>query len=294
VYQSNAYGKTVLAIPGWTHTAETWEPFAEELFKCKECGISRVIAIDLPGHGKSSISPATAFGFLTFDNYVTAVIEVIDKLKTEKIYPEIIIAHSQGGLITQVTQQKYDLKRCGFKTAILLAPVVPRELKWNFLDTLNPAVLMPYFSTEGLYFLLPDFLWRAMFFTNAMTGEIAQSTPSEEIISANGYNTSEPLMSTLQLIGYDFNLQPDIGMRPSINPGIFNTLNLWVIGYDQDTLVRSEECELLFKYLSKDRKGGLIEISNMAGHETVHDLHISDPGFLLDEMMRSGGSNIFK
>ena len=51
------FGKTVFAVPGWVHTAQSWDEYAEALFSHPFKGVttSQVVAIDLPGRGLSSI-----------------------------------------------------------------------------------------------------------------------------------------------------------------------------------------------------------------------------------------------
>ena len=296
VNEDISYGKTVFAIPGWTHTAETWAQFAEEVFKVRDdygCfyNTKYIVAIDLPGHGKSNISPDSALPMLSFNDYATATIAAIGRLKTDiGMNIKTIIGHSQGGLILQLVQQKLKpeggLRKLGIRKAILLAPVVPQEIKWNFLDQFDPMAFAGNFLVQDKgYFLLPEQVWIPFFFTNAQTGMIAEKAPIAEDVVLKGYNTLEPLYSSLELVGYNMQLQPDNNMRPSINPGIFSLFSLvdmQMICYTQDTLVTTSECIELFKYLKKPYSTGSLTIINE--NDAVHDIHISNPSVVVEKI----------
>ena len=291
------YGtKTVFVIPGWTHTAETWAPFAEEVFQVSNdygCfyNTKYVVAIDLPGHGKSTISPESAFSMLSFNDYTIAVISAIERLKADiGMNIKTIIGHSQGGLILQLVQQKLKteggLRKLGIRKAVLLAPVVPRELKWNFLDQFDPLAFAGNFLVQDNgFFLLPEQVWIPFFFTNSQTGIIAGGAPTAEDVALKGYNTPEPLYSSLELVGYNMSLLPDNNMRPSVRPGIFSLFSLvdmQMICYTQDTLVSQDECPELFSYLRKPYGIGHLTIVNET--DAVHDMHSSNPGVVAKQI----------
>jgi pimeloyl-ACP methyl ester carboxylesterase len=296
VNEEISYGKTVFAIPGWTHTVETWAPFADEVFKVSNdygCfyDTKYLVAIDLPGHGKSTISPENAIAMLSFTDYTVAVISAIERLKADAgMNIKTVIGHSQGGLILQLVQKKLmpegGLRKLGIRKAVLIAPVAPRELKWNFLDQFDPLYFAGNFLIQDKgYFLLPDQIWIPFFFTNAQTGAIASEAPTAEDVVSNGYNTPEPLYSSLELVGYNMQLLPDNNMRPSVSPGIFSLfslVNMQMVCYTQDTLVTISECSELFKYLKKPYGIGHLTIINE--NDAIHDMHISNPDVVVEKI----------
>ena len=86
---------TIILIHGLGSYLRAWEKNIGELSKT-----NRVIAIDLPGYGKSSKEPHT--GMMTF--YAGIVNELVKELKLNKV---VIGGHSMGGQIGMTTYLKY-------------------------------------------------------------------------------------------------------------------------------------------------------------------------------------------
>src|SRR5262249_37846109 len=101
-------GQVLFAVHGFAHTAATWELFAEALFEGNSAGqkVCQIMAIDLPGHGESSLPTGTLlFGELTLDDYVTVLRGALAQLGALGVHPQTVLAHSQGDLLVQMTQQ---------------------------------------------------------------------------------------------------------------------------------------------------------------------------------------------
>ena len=83
------YGKgdVVVLLHGYLETKEIWEDFAEKLSKK-----FRVIAIDIPGHGKSDVFDKIH----TMELMATVVDKLLSELKIEKCN---IVGHSMGGYV---------------------------------------------------------------------------------------------------------------------------------------------------------------------------------------------------
>ena len=86
---------TIILIHGLGSYLRAWEKNIGELSKT-----NRVIAIDLPGYGKSSKEPHS--GMMTF--YAGIVNELVKELKLNKV---VIGGHSMGGQIGMTTYLKY-------------------------------------------------------------------------------------------------------------------------------------------------------------------------------------------
>ena len=86
---------TIILMHGLGSYLRAWEKNIGELSKN-----NRVIAIDLPGYGKSSKEPHT--GMMTF--YAGIVNELVKELKLNKV---VIGGHSMGGQIGMTTYLKY-------------------------------------------------------------------------------------------------------------------------------------------------------------------------------------------
>jgi len=97
----------VLMIHGWASSHTMWKNVHPHLENAKAWGI------DLPGFGKTPIGDSD----LTIDAHIESVIEFCD----EHVKPQMIIAHSMGGLITlKMLHKRPDLA----KQVVLICPVV--------------------------------------------------------------------------------------------------------------------------------------------------------------------------
>ncbi len=87
-YQSAGSGVPILLLHGWGASMETFEP----LFQALSHGF-RAIALDLPGHGQSSLPPEPWH----VSNYLDLVLKFMDATGLDRPH---IVAHSFGGRIT--------------------------------------------------------------------------------------------------------------------------------------------------------------------------------------------------
>lgn len=280
-------GRTFFAIHGFAHTAATWGPLAEALFDDNPAGpvVCRVAAIDLPGRGGSTLPTGMAYGDLVLDDHVTAIVATLDALRHQGVRARKIVAHSQGGLLTQMTQQRLIdqgtnlRRRFRIRSVILLASVGSAEIPWFFVDSgAGGQVIAQYVTIDpalGAVVSIPDADFPGLFFTDLM-GVPAAGTPTPAEVTALGYNAPEPLFATFNLVG-----EPPLA-RPSIAAGIFaprRGTRLSVATYDQDVLIRPEENALLYEHLTGD--AGLNRLVAIDGPGSVHDLHLADPAGLL-------------
>ncbi len=283
-------GKTILAVPGAAHTAATWAPFAEALFERrpggrKFCGL---VALDPPGHGRSGLPRGLLFGELTLDDYATVLLSTLQRLSHLGIRPHTVVAHSQGGLVVQLAQQRLaeagtSLRRAfHVKRLLLFASAGPAPIPWAFVDGGAAGPLLKAFLTSdavlGTHFALPDAFWVTLAFAD-LTGTIVTGAPTPAEVAARGWNAPGPGVATLQLVG-----APPFA-RPRVAAGVFDPARgtrLLVVSYEQDPLIRPDENRLLYEHLTDDPSGALfLEVS---GPGTVHDLHVADPQRLLDEL----------
>jgi pimeloyl-ACP methyl ester carboxylesterase len=277
--QSCSAHKTAVAVPGYAHTAQTWSAFAEALFENHPSQICRVAAIDFPGHGGS---PTTAgFPLLTLDDYASIVLGVIDRLQQQGFEPTALIGHSQGGMVVQIAQQRLvaggsSLRDAlGIKEVTLLAPTMPNALPWVFVENGTAAGLIGGFCQPTpetcTHVSIPDFIWPFVFFSRFSNG-----TPVGNAPNGAGLNAPEPIVVTVQLVGF----VPS--GRPAIDAGIFSGQRgsqLSVIAFAEDQIVRPSEAAALFDYLTGGTNGGKFAV--VEGSESVHDMYISDPVTLL-------------
>ena len=283
-------GRTVLAVPGFAHTAATFEPLAEAMFDASPSGqyACRVLAVDLPGHGESALPEGLTFGDLTLQDYAATLVSVLDRLADEPGGPDTVLAHSQGALVVQLAQQQLvdagSSLREAFKVrnAVLLAPVPPAQVPWAFADSgVAVGVLQNFVTFDpalGLHAAIPDFVWPVIFFSD-LSGALAPAAPSGAQVAAAGYNAPEPLLGALQLVG----VVP--GGRLGVDAGLFGRraeTMLFVVGFEQDQIVSAAEAAAVYAYLTGDASGaGTVTIE---GDATVHDIYVSNPEALLDAL----------
>jgi pimeloyl-ACP methyl ester carboxylesterase len=291
VNQHFCLGGTVLAIHGFAHTGATWEPFADAMFTdpLTRHGVCRIVAVDLPGHGQSSLPTGIAYGDLTLDDYVTGMLGSLDALKALGIRPRSIIGHSMGGLVMEMMQERLlaqgkDLRsRHGIVSAVALAPNTPAPMPWAFSDSgmavqaFGPLVVVD--EVRGATFSMDASTWRASFFTST-TGQLPAGTPSVEEIDALGWNVPEPLLAGLQVVGV-----PPFPSRGFVSAGAFAPSRHTVftlIHLGEDALALESEDLAAYQYLSGDTSGA--RFITVDDPEAVHDMHVSNPGLLIDSI----------
>ncbi len=284
-------GKVIFAVHGFAHTAATWGPFAEAIFADNPAGqnVCQIVAIDLPGHGGSSLpTDALLFGDLTLGDYVTALQNTLKRLPGLGLLPKTLLGHSQGGLLIQMTQQALKnigtnlRQEFGVKDVVLMAPVPGQPISWALADSGTALDLLGPFLTFapalGTHISIPDDpWWLILFFSADVFGNVVPSAPPPAQVAA--YNAPEPFLSALELVG-----APGF-VRPSVDAGLFgpdSRTTLQIISYAHDTINLPSESALLYTHLTGDNSSaGFAEVS---GAEAVHDLHVSAPSFLLSEI----------
>ncbi len=101
LYGDSNASKTLVFIHGWSGSTEVWK---NQLNAFPEY---RVIAIDLPGHGKSSRNIHDKYNITLFVQAVNAVLE------NEKIPKAFLFGHSMGFAVSEVFALKYPEKTIG-------------------------------------------------------------------------------------------------------------------------------------------------------------------------------------
>lgn len=94
------YDKTVLLLHGYLETLYIWEDFIPLLGD-----ETRVVCIDLPGHGMSGSHEVN-----TMELCATSLVSVMDKLGIEKAW---VAGHSMGGYVLSEAVRMYESRLCG-------------------------------------------------------------------------------------------------------------------------------------------------------------------------------------
>ncbi|MFJ5770595.1 alpha/beta fold hydrolase [Psychrobacillus sp. NPDC093180] len=101
-YKEEGTGEPILLIHGFCGSSDYWSNLIHELAKTY-----RVIALDLPGHGDSSVQE----NINGIDQYATFIRDFIDELKIDRV---TMFGHSLGGYITVAFAEMYSDRLKGF------------------------------------------------------------------------------------------------------------------------------------------------------------------------------------
>lgn len=282
--------RTVVAIPGLSHTAISYAPLAEQFCNSLRNGApTSILAIDLPGHGRSGDPRGLSYSDVSQEDYAVAVEGVLSQLPTNVARPVAAIGHSMGGLVLQRVQARLldagtNLRRAyGISNVALIAPVPVDEVPWPFADSGAADPLLASFLVNdpdrGLVARIPAVAFPSLFFTN-LSGVVVPGTPSPADLEAYGYTADEPLIAGLQLVGSGgFS-------RPSAPEGAFapaHKTRATVITLSQDGFYTQNEHEALYQYLTSDVTNA--DFIRIDMPEAVHDLHVAQPAVIAPYVM---------
>lgn len=284
--------RTLFAVHGFGHSAATWEFFADALFARQSGGlpVCRVVALDLPGNGLSTVPTGLLYSNLSLQDYAAAVTGALERLPRQGLRPTHILGHSQGGLVVQLAQQAmFDQgtslrQEFNIVVATLLAPVPPEAVPWALAESGLGAQLIDAFLVNdpdlGEVIFFPGAVFPALFFTN-LNNEVVPGTPPVEVLDEFAF--PEPLQVALELNGL-----PPATSRPQVESLVFadrGLITLWrgtflqAVSFENDTLARPGEVVQTYVHLSGD--SGLRRYAEVVGGNAVHDMYISDPAGIL-------------
>lgn len=282
--------RTAFAVHGLNHTANTWERLAEAFFRGPRSDqLCRLAAVDLPGSGKSGIpDPAVIpFGNLLIQDYVTVLIEVLDRLADRGVRPRIAMGHSQGTQTLQTLQQALLERgtsladRFGITKMVTFGTIGPREAP-NAPGPAAPLVEEAFATAlntteeRGTHFdsdkVGPEFFVK--FWFSNLELELSSRAPSPAEVEANGWDADDPLLVVLQTAGLS-------GFRrPSVQAGAFGPeagTRLQVVDFADDPWSLTANAREIYLHLTGDESlSGFVSLDDPA-HEAVHDLQITDP-----------------
>jgi pimeloyl-ACP methyl ester carboxylesterase len=224
-------GAAILLIHGYLETSQVWDSFAQKL-----AGSFRVIAADLPGHGKSDLNSETQ----TMESIAVSIKELIERLGLKKVF---MTGHSLGGYVTLAFVELFPEMLSGYclfhshPLADTPEALEKREreivlVRAGKKDLMYPENVSRMFATENLA-RFPEELQRSKF--------IASSIPGESIIAVLRAMMARP--SRLSVM--------EAGKIPC----------LWILGAMDNYI----NCELVQKNVSLPANAKL-EVLQNAGH----------------------------
>lgn len=296
------FGQTVVALHGLANTASTWKPMAKELFTDNPIGrrVRCILAINLAGRGYSSLPKGEAgllFGEMGLEDHVQVVIKTLERIREAGFRLRTIMAHSQGGLIVQMVQQALidggsSLRiEFGIRKVFLMAAIGPKQLSWAFAENGGEAAVGRYIVQNGdelgPHLAIPDMDWLGLFFAinpgaDPLEIRLAANAPFEAM-STEKYNSPEPLVASLRLVGSkDYQID-----RPMVDRGIFDKTgtSLACVAMNLDGFVSKSEQGILYEYLSND--SGMSRFAVVESDDAVHSMYISNPRELLESLVPS-------
>ncbi|TQR12556.1 alpha/beta hydrolase [Psychrobacillus lasiicapitis] len=101
-YREEGKGEPILLVHGFCGSSDYWRNLIHELAQTY-----RVIALDLPGHGDSSVQE----NINEIDQYATFIRDFLDELKIDQV---TMFGHSLGGYITLAFAEMYSDRLKGF------------------------------------------------------------------------------------------------------------------------------------------------------------------------------------
>jgi pimeloyl-ACP methyl ester carboxylesterase len=278
---------TILAVHGLTGTGNIWKPLTDAMFADATLGnaVKRVIAIDLIGHGESSLPTLPAgvrFQDLTIEDNVGTVIQSIDYLRSHNLGAQVILGHSMGGLAIQAAQEALlasnsSLSKHGIVGAILISAVPARGTVWTQPP---PSDVTPYLVTNnatlGVYLDLPAAVAQQAATWRNLMGVVVSDVPSVATIDQNDWVGIEPITTLLELTG---TTSPQ--WRPAARQNAFAIRNgtvLSVISMSQDILTPAADQDDLYLYLTGS-SGPLYR--PVVAADAVHGMLMSNPTGLI-------------
>ena len=279
-------GGTLYAVHGLTETAAAWGPFVDALFADEQVGkfVSRVIAVDLPGHGDSPPPvglPGGLFGELLIDDNISVILQSIGILNAQGFAVHSVVGHSMGGLALQGAQeallaQGSSFADLGVRHAILIAPVPVASSQWTQPPN---ADLTPFIITDpalGTFLALPPIAFQLGGSFRTTSGALIPNLPS--LATLTPMVGVEPIAALLQLVG----LLPI--PRPDARQGAFaprNATELTLVSFSEDILTPAVDQGILYQYLV-----GLpnVRYRPVVAPDAVHGMFISNPEAVVDAL----------
>jgi pimeloyl-ACP methyl ester carboxylesterase len=281
-------------VPGLAHTAASTTRFAEAVLAARGPGpdVCAVYAIDLPGHGSSSLPTGLLFGDLDVEDHAAAVRQVLAALDARHVRIDTVVGHSMGGLIVQVLQagllaEGGSLREdFGVRHAVTLASSPPAEVRalacgggGPGADLSGLAQFVLASPTLGGYLALPELIWRALFFSDRQ-GALVPTAP--DLAAVLAMSSIDSLAALLQVVDL-----PPLG-APSVPAGLFDGsgTDLTVVAFAEDPLGDVDGQRCLYEHLTgDDTDEGLVVFD---GPLAVHDAHVAAPSDLVQALEDSG------
>lgn len=276
-------GSTVLMIHGMNHDGDNFRPLSQYLFAHPPGGqvVKRVLLLNMPGHGGSGLPYGcnnVTYSDLDLNDYAGVVIQSLLFYARRDMSPSVIVAHSMGGLVTQLAQEKLlnfglNLNNLGIDKVNLIGSSSSGSLVDPFLEDGTGLYLLSLYTVQdpikGPIASIDIPSWLNFFFTPDLNGSFVPGTPTPTI--AARYYADESSGAASQTLGTQ-------DMRPLVRDGVFAAsrgTKLRVIVGAVDPFNSLDQQKALYLQLTGDQTYSGVRLINTP--DSVHDQHISNP-----------------
>lgn len=259
---------TLLSVHGLSGTSKVWAPINEALFADAKLGgpVKQIFALDLPGHGDSTIPtglPAgVKFGDLTIEDNADIIVQAIRALAAQGNGPTLVVGHGAGALAIAAAQEKLlaegtNLGALGVRRVLFYAPLPPTGRPWTQPATAAASNLAQYLKSDdtlGTTYALPADAWARQGFT-LPNGELVAGAPTAAQVTALGYSAIEPVSTLLQITEAPNPTTGAVIKRPTVRAGAFaaaNGTNAVIVSFSQNVSVPAADVKDLYQYLTGD------------------------------------------
>jgi len=278
-------GEVIMCVHGLAHTAATFDPLTHTIFTDPGLGkkVRHVITFDMPARDGSSapFGPrAPKFGDLGIDDYASITIQALAQCEIRGLQVDAIVAHSMGGLVVQVAQEKLLSNHLslrwtfGVKGLVTMGTSEPSQIFDPVLESGFDLYLLSIYATAdpilGEVLAVDPYSFQAFFFTD-LNGNVVTGAPTPDQIVALGYEADEAYQASLETVGTS-------DMRPSVRTGAFSPCygtSLRVVFGSQDGFSDPGAQKSVYEYLTGDLSDKNLVEDPAA--DSAHDKFISNP-----------------
>ncbi|MEQ9168979.1 MAG: alpha/beta hydrolase [Fulvivirga sp.] len=233
-------GNPVILIHGFCETSAIWKPLINKLAFSHQ-----VIALDLPGFGKSPL-PKAPFSIADIADMV------YEWMKEKNLLGSIIIGHSLGGYVSLALAKKYPESIKGFGLFHSTAFADDEEKKHSRNKTIE------FVRKRGVKVFADSFVSQLFYVKNR-----ERLAKAIEEVTVDAANTNEETLVSYMEAMRD---RPD---RTDVLKS-FNGPILFIAG-DQDTSVPFEKSQAQFEFIKQPHLAVLKEVGHMGMYEATSE-----------------------
>lgn len=280
-------GKTVEFVAGFAHNGSCYLQLIKEMYEQPNPNlIKEIIVLDLPGHGKSGKPQGMKIGDMGLQDFLTAIEQFNKKLKEDGHTVDLVVGHSQGGLLLEWWQSQESLAELFPDGIVAIASPSPEPYGWDFIKpgAFDPYLFLPYMvmdPVDGNYFSFLYEFFIGMFYS--MRDESINSEIPSYYAVENSIKAIAPSTAAFDLVGLDVipistppyvTFETNLSRRPYIEAGALANIPFYYIGFGQDILISDRDRDV-FGYLTGS---SCVRCKSFLVKGAVHDAFVTPSG----------------